>query len=182
MKENILTLPNLLSFFRLFLIPLIFFLFYFLKIYWAFFFLFLAFFSDILDGYFARKLKQETNFGKIFDPVVDRLLVIFLFLVFILKFHFPFWVAFLVIFCNLIVFVVTSLGYFFFKREKIKFSPTWWGRGIYFFQILTLIFFLLNFYPFLFVFLLIFLTFLALIFYIRRALFIYSQIKKDKIL
>lgn len=37
-------------------------------------FLFAAF-TDFLDGYFARKLKQVTNFGTAFDPVADRILL-----------------------------------------------------------------------------------------------------------
>ena len=31
--------------------------------------------SDILDGYFARKKKQITEFGKLIDPIADKLLI-----------------------------------------------------------------------------------------------------------
>lgn len=72
------TLPNLLTFVRIALIPVVVVLFYFdrpLSHWLAAFFFVLACITDYLDGYFARTLKQTTRFGIFLDPIADKLLV-----------------------------------------------------------------------------------------------------------
>ncbi|WP_022943024.1 CDP-diacylglycerol--glycerol-3-phosphate 3-phosphatidyltransferase [Psychromonas hadalis] len=71
-------IPNILTGFRIFLIP-IFVVIYYLPVAWAaqiaaFVFL-LAALTDILDGYLARKLNQSTPFGAFLDPVADKIMV-----------------------------------------------------------------------------------------------------------
>ncbi|MFO8030596.1 MAG: CDP-alcohol phosphatidyltransferase family protein [Cyclonatronaceae bacterium] len=39
-----------------------------------------AFVSDYLDGYFARKLNQVSEFGKVVDPLADKICAVILFL------------------------------------------------------------------------------------------------------
>ena len=77
MKINI---PNLLTILRIFAVP-IFIIFASYDVvtgsnYIALFVFVLASLTDLLDGYLARKNKQVTNFGKIMDPLADKLLVI----------------------------------------------------------------------------------------------------------
>lgn len=77
-RMNPTTLPNLLTFTRIALIPVVVALFYFdspLCNWLAAFFFILACITDYLDGYFARALKQTTRFGIFLDPVADKLLV-----------------------------------------------------------------------------------------------------------
>lgn len=71
-------LPNLLTLFRIVLIPIIIISFYipwgFTNIVVATLFL-TASVTDYFDGYFARLYKVQSNFGKCFDPIADKLLV-----------------------------------------------------------------------------------------------------------
>lgn len=71
-------LPNLLTILRIILIPVFIAVFY-LPFPWAHLaaaiIFALASFTDWLDGYLARKLKQISPFGAFLDPVADKLLV-----------------------------------------------------------------------------------------------------------
>lgn len=73
-----LNIPNILTGFRIFLIP-VFVVFYYLPVPWAFptaaFIFCLAGITDILDGYLARRLNQSTPFGAFLDPVADKIMV-----------------------------------------------------------------------------------------------------------
>ncbi|OAN13819.1 CDP-diacylglycerol--glycerol-3-phosphate 3-phosphatidyltransferase [Photobacterium jeanii] len=73
-----LTIPNILSFIRLLLIPVFVIAFY-LPYEWSPFataFVFwVAGVTDWFDGYLARKLNQTTRFGAFIDPVADKLMV-----------------------------------------------------------------------------------------------------------
>lgn len=71
-------IPNLVSIFRVIFIPWVVVLFNnHLSNKWFIIFLIILFsLLDNLDGYLARKLSQITEFGKIIDPLVDKLFVI----------------------------------------------------------------------------------------------------------
>lgn len=71
-KEN-LTIPNLLSLFRILTIP--FFIYFYMKdmVYVAIIVLVVGGLSDCVDGYIARKFNQITELGKMLDPLADKL-------------------------------------------------------------------------------------------------------------
>ena len=73
-KDKILTIPNLLSFFRLCLIPVMIWLYMVQENYGlTTLVLLVSGITDVVDGIIARKYNMVSDFGKAFDPVADKL-------------------------------------------------------------------------------------------------------------
>jgi len=73
-----LNLPNILTLGRIFAIPILVVTYHYegSKYVWiSLTIFFLASVSDYLDGYFARKMNLISNFGKLLDPIADKLIV-----------------------------------------------------------------------------------------------------------
>jgi CDP-diacylglycerol--glycerol-3-phosphate 3-phosphatidyltransferase len=73
------TLPNLLSFFRIAIVPVLVYLLTFSDRFSALLaaFLFLvASLTDYFDGYLARRNRTVSNLGKILDPLADKLMIV----------------------------------------------------------------------------------------------------------
>jgi cardiolipin synthase len=75
MKEQFMTVPNLLSMLRLALVPVFLYLLLNEKYLSAIIVLALSSLTDYLDGYFARKFNQVTRLGQLLDPAADRLYI-----------------------------------------------------------------------------------------------------------
>lgn len=73
-QKKIVTIPNILSFFRLCLIPVIIWLYIGEKNYlWAGIVLILSGATDLADGFIARHFHMISDLGKVLDPVADKL-------------------------------------------------------------------------------------------------------------
>lgn len=73
-KNDILTIPNLLSLLRLLMIPVIIWLYAVREAYiLGLLMVLLSGLTDIVDGMIARKFNMVSDFGKILDPVADKL-------------------------------------------------------------------------------------------------------------
>jgi len=73
---NVWNIPNVLTMIRMILIPVFVILFFNDKKMAALAVFCIASFTDFLDGFLARKLNQITDFGKLFDPLADKLMVL----------------------------------------------------------------------------------------------------------
>ena len=91
MSSRIITVPNVLTIFRMVLIPIFVTLVFYQRFVWALAVFVLAGLTDGLDGLLARRFDQQSQLGTILDPIADKLMLVTAFIVLSLKgvFHPP---------------------------------------------------------------------------------------------
>lgn len=107
-ENRIFTLPNLISFIRLLLIPVFFILYVVFdqKIAGLTIFV-IAACTDWIDGMVARSTGQVTKLGKVLDPFVDRILIIFGVIAVVATGRAPIWIMILVFARDIILGIFT---------------------------------------------------------------------------
>lgn len=134
MASNILTIPNLLTFVRMALIPVFASLLYYQNTGWALIVFMIAGASDGIDGFIARRFKQESELGTIIDPIADKLLMTTAFVILTLPgiivgvkhLPVPFWVTSAVIGRD--VLIITVAGAIALMSNFRGFKPSWLGK------------------------------------------------------
>ena len=97
----------------------------------------LAILTDMLDGYFARRLNQRTNLGKILDPIADKAIISAVIIALILSnSSFPRW-AFVVVIIRDVLIVAANV--FLFHRTQIVGKSDVWGKCTTFFLATALV-------------------------------------------
>lgn len=111
------SLPNLLSFLRLLLvIPFVYF--FYTKQYPTSVIIFIiAAFTDALDGWLARILKCQSNFGLIIDPLADKILIVSCFILLGYQHILPVWLVFLVLSRDIAITFGAFLSLYIFKKK-----------------------------------------------------------------
>jgi cardiolipin synthase len=105
----------------------------------------LAVISDAVDGYIARKSKQQSPAGLILDPLGDKLLLMsaFICLYFVdFTIKFPLFVILVVISRDLIILIGAMV--IFMVKQKINIIPTRWGKLTTSFQMISVLSVLLQ--------------------------------------
>lgn len=136
MSSRIITVPNLLTIFRMVLIPVfVTFLFY-QRFLFALAAFVIAGVTDGLDGLLARRFDQRSQLGTVLDPIADKLMLVTAFVVLSMRSVFPpplpghlpipFWVTVAVISRD--VFIVVGAAAINIMTGFRGFRPSWLGK------------------------------------------------------
>jgi cardiolipin synthase (CMP-forming) len=144
-STKIITIPNLLTFLRMALIPLFAILLVYHRTGWALIVFTIAGVSDGVDGFIARRMKQESELGTIIDPIADKLLMTTAFVMLTLEIvmgaprHLPvpFWVTAAVIGRDIAIIAVA--GAINMMTGFRGFKPSWLGKASTFVQVVAVI-------------------------------------------
>ncbi|HKB25959.1 MAG TPA: CDP-diacylglycerol--glycerol-3-phosphate 3-phosphatidyltransferase [Methylomirabilota bacterium] len=96
-----------------------------------------AAFTDLLDGYIARRRGSQSRLGAFLDPMADKLLLTASFVTLTYLKALPFWIAAVVISRDVILALGTALIYMLGGRLDPR--PTRAGKAATFLQILTVL-------------------------------------------
>lgn len=124
--DRVLTVPNLITTIRLLCVPLFLYLLFARDSRgWAGFLLGTLGATDWVDGYIARRFNQTSTFGKMYDPTVDRFMLVVGIVAIIIDGSVPYWYAGIVLTRE----VLLSLWVVFITAQGAKrMNVTWWGK------------------------------------------------------
>lgn len=128
-KEDFFKIPNILSYIRIILVPVFIVVFlsassppdYLLSI----MIVVLSALTDLLDGYIARKYNIITDWGKIIDPIADKLMQAAMLFTLVYKVK---WIFLLVILFVIKELVSLAVSAFLFKKGKHLNGAIWCGK------------------------------------------------------
>lgn len=117
-------LPNKLTLIRIVLVPVCMLLTLFGHMYWALAVFIVAAITDFFDGYIARKHNMVTSFGKIMDPLADKILVFGALLCFLQSGYINAWCVAVILARE---FFVTGMRVVAVDKGKVI-AASWWGK------------------------------------------------------
>jgi len=85
----------------------------------------LASFTDAIDGYLARARNAITTFGKLMDPIADKLLIIAALVALVSLNRVAAWVAMVIIVRELTVTVTRMQA----NQQGVVIAASWWGKA-----------------------------------------------------
>lgn len=134
-ENRILTIPNLLSAFRLLLIPLFVWLYLQGKYFYTGLVLLISGITDISDGFIARRFHMVSNVGKVLDPVADKLTQISMLICLVTRYPLMLILVVIMIFKELFM---SISGLLVIHKTKTVFSADWHGKAATFLLYITM--------------------------------------------
>ena len=128
-KKDLLTIPNILTYFRLILVPVFIILYFKLDTFpanlWTIACVAVSALTDVIDGKIARRTGQITDIGKILDPVADKLMEFAM--MFCIALRYPLVIILFIVFA---LKELISLGFsgYLFKHDKNIGGAIWCGK------------------------------------------------------
>jgi CDP-diacylglycerol---glycerol-3-phosphate 3-phosphatidyltransferase len=95
----------------------------------------IASFTDAIDGWLARRREAITTFGKLMDPVADKLLIIAALLSLVSLDRLDAWVAMVIIAREFAVTIARVAA----RGEGVVIAANWWGKTKTAVQVLTIL-------------------------------------------
>lgn len=118
-KQRLFNLPNRLTLFRI-IFTLFFLCFIFKEDLYSKIVAFLIFsvasLTDLYDGYMARKLNMVTDFGKLIDPIADKILIFSCFLAFLEMRLISSWMVIIILFREI---VITAFRLYALRKKQV---------------------------------------------------------------
>ena len=125
-QNRILTIPNLLTVFRILLIPVIVWLYCGKEDYplaaWV---LVLSGATDVADGFIARKFHMVSGLGKVLDPIADKLTQTAALACLLTRFKAVWWLLGVLVMKET---VMAVMGLLVIRRTKVVYSAAWHGK------------------------------------------------------
>lgn len=125
-KKDIWTIPNILSFFRILLIPVMVLCYLYVENPWAVVgVIMVSGVTDVADGYIARRFNMISDFGKFIDPVADKLTQVAMAGCLIIRYPLMWVLFFLMIMRESCLFI---WGYLAIRENSYMSGAKWYGK------------------------------------------------------
>lgn len=133
----ILNLPNGLTFLRLILTPVVVMFLLDGAFFWALMVFLVAGVTDGLDGFLARSMRESTEFGRILDPLVDKIFLGSSFITLAFLGRLPIWLAGIAVGRDLMLMIGSCILYA--TSGRLGYPPSLIGKLSTFLQVFTVV-------------------------------------------
>ena len=140
--HSVSNIPNLLTLFRLVMVPLVVWLILTHNLKAAFYIFLLAGITDAIDGYLARKWNSQTELGAYLDPAADKSLIVGIFLTLGFLSLIPLWLVIIVVSRD--IFIVGAILISWLMDKPVRIHPLFISKANTALQIILAAFILAN--------------------------------------